>query len=115
MPNRTVHPLAAFKRSVATPLDYVYRRDENMASLEVSPQNQAAVLKLVRSGVYHSVDEVLETALNILQWAENHPDGKRELLRHALQSANDEDYPGNLIDAEEVFRKARERARGEEF
>lgn len=83
-------------------------------TLDVSAGIEAAVQELVRSGVYHSVDEVLETALHILRWAEGHPDGKRELLRHALQAGVDDADAGNLIDAEEVFRKARERARGEQ-
>jgi putative addiction module CopG family antidote len=83
-------------------------------SLDVSPELEAAVRKLVRSGVYHSADEVLETALHMLEWAEGHPDGKRELLRHALQAGVDDEDAGNLIDAEEVFRRARERARGEQ-
>ena len=82
-------------------------------SLDVSPEIEAAVLERVESGVYHSVDEVLDTALHILSWAERHPEGKRELLRHALQAGADDEEAGNLIDAEEVFRKARERARGE--
>ena len=83
-------------------------------SIDASPEIEAAVLELVASGEYPSVDEVLETALHILRWAQDHPEGKRELLRHALQAGVDDEDAGNLIDAEEVFRRARERARGEQ-
>lgn len=83
-------------------------------SLDVSPELEAAVRKLVQSGVYHSASDVLEMALHMLEWAEGHPDGKREMLRHALQAGVDDEDAGNLIDAEEVFRRARERARGEQ-
>lgn len=63
--------------------------------LAVSAELEAAVITLVEDGFYHSAEDLLESALHILTWAENHPDGQRELQRYfASLSRRD----GNVIE-----------------
>jgi len=83
-------------------------------SLDVSPEIEAAVLERVRAGVYRSADEVLRAALHILGWAEGHPEGKRELLRHAVKAGADDAERGDLIEGDEIMRRMRERAQGDD-
>ena len=52
--------------------------------VRVSPEVEAAVLQRVRSGVYRDSDEVLTLAMQLMEWAENDPTGKRQLLRFAI-------------------------------
>jgi Arc/MetJ-type ribon-helix-helix transcriptional regulator len=83
-----------------------------LAVLIVTREVANAVLEHAASGVYNSPDEVIGTALHALQWAENDPEGKRRLLRLALQAEKGGSEAGRLIPAEVVFALARERARG---
>ncbi len=82
--------------------------------LDVSPEIEAAVLERVRKEFYHSPEDLLATALHILTWAQNHPDGKREVLRYKLQAGIDDAEAGNLFDADEVLRELKNRRRGEQ-
>jgi len=70
-------------------------------------------MERVRSGGYHSPEAVLERALQLLAWAENDAEGKRQLLRLAIQTGIDDSEAGDVFDGEEVIREMRERARGE--
>jgi antitoxin ParD1/3/4 len=81
--------------------------------LVVPSHLEPAVLERVRSGVYRSPEAVLERALQLLAWAENDSEGKRQLLRLALQAGIDDSEAGDVFDGEEVIREMRERARGE--
>jgi len=84
-----------------------------LAVLVVTRDVANAVLTRAGGGVYASPDEVIETALHALEWAENDPEGERRLLRFALQAGLADSQAGRLIPAEVVFARARERARGE--
>jgi antitoxin ParD1/3/4 len=81
--------------------------------LVVPSHLEHAVLERVRSEVYRSPEAVLERALQLLAWAENDPEGKRQLLRLELQAGIDDSEAGDVFDGEEVIREMRERARGE--
>ena len=86
-----------------------------LAVLVVTREVAKAVLEHATSGAYNSPDELIGTALHALRWAENDPEGTRRLLRFALQAENGDggDEAGQLIPAEVVFARARDRARGD--
>jgi hypothetical protein len=82
-------------------------------ALAVPPHLESLVLERVRSGVYRSPEAVLELAVQLLVWAERDPVGKRQLLRLSIQGGIDDAEAGDVIDGEEVARRMRARARGE--
>jgi len=75
--------------------------------LVVTRNVRTALLRRVREGVYASADDVLSSALFALDWAENDPEAKAGLLKHAIEAGNLDAEQDQLIPAEEVFRQAR--------
>jgi predicted transcriptional regulator len=80
--------------------------------IRVPPEVEAAVLERVRSGVYHTADQVLTLAIQMLTWAENDPAAKRQLLKFALAAGIADADAGRTISGEEVIEEMRARARG---
>ena len=111
---QTVRPLAATTRHQAVPLDTLFTFRELMPLDDVSPEIEAAVLERVRAGRYRSAEEVLRAAIHILEWAERHPEGKRELLRHAVKAGADDAERGDVVPGEEIIRGMKERSAGED-
>jgi Arc/MetJ-type ribon-helix-helix transcriptional regulator len=62
--------------------------------VRVSPEIEAAVLQRVGSGVYRDADEVLTLAMQLMEWAENDPTGRRQLLRFANRSRDADSEAG---------------------
>jgi len=83
-------------------------------SLEIDPSLEAVILERVRSGIYRSADEALWLAVHLLVWAEGDPAGKLQLLRLATQAGIDDSEAGDVIRGDEVARRMRERARGDD-
>jgi hypothetical protein len=68
----------------------------------VSPAVEEAVLERVRSGMYRSSEEVFTLALQLLEWAEGDPIGKRQLLRLAMDAGFDDSEAGRTVSGEDV-------------
>ena len=85
--------------------------EEEAGPVLVPPHVAQAVLERVRSGVYRDSDEVLTLALQLLEWGESDPVGKRQLLRFAIAAGDADAEAGRIISGEEVAREMRARVR----
>lgn len=91
-------------RKAAGPYDF----PTELAVLVVSREAADAVLKRVHSGFYNSPDEVVATAMHAIEWAENDPLGKSQLLKYALAEGIADDA-GRDIPAHVIFSLMRDR------
>ncbi|HEU4559427.1 MAG TPA: hypothetical protein VFS20_16330 [Longimicrobium sp.] len=96
-------------RNRTGPRDY----PTELAVLVVDREPASRLLERVRSGLYNSTGDAFSSAVFALSWTENDPRGKLALLRHAVEEADAGDADGGeLIPAEDVFQRARERHGG---
>ncbi len=77
--------------------------------VSISEQNLAHIMRKVESGKYSSADEVLDSALALLDERDIALESELSEMRESVRKGTDEADAGQVVPASEVFSELRER------
>lgn len=75
-------------------------------SVSLSPQAEARIRQRVEAGAYHSIDEVIDEALSLLEERDQRLQALRAKLQVGLDSGDTIEYSSDLMD--QIEREAEE-------
>jgi antitoxin ParD1/3/4 len=87
----------------------VTRAREEQMEVSVTPEQERWIATLIGSGRYEDTDDVVHEALRLLKEWEEDPVARLDALRRDIRAGLDEAERGELVDGEEVFKRAFDR------
>ena len=79
--------------------------------VSISEQNLARIMRKVESGRYSSADEVLGSALGLLDERDGAVESELEDMRESVRQGTDQANSGEVVSADEVFSELRRHGR----
>ena len=77
--------------------------------VSISDQNLARIIRKVESGKYSSADEVVGSALALLDERDTALESELEEMRESVRQGTEQAESGQVVSAEEVFSELRDR------